>query len=219
MEGRDLVKEVVPPQAFHWHQKLGAFADHVLRERKTNKRVVAIDYGMKWNILRCLTQIGCDVTVVPGTTTAAEVLAHEPDGVFLSNGPGDPAAVAYAVATVSELIGKTPIFGICLGHQLLGLAFGAKTFKLKFGHRGANHPVRNERTKQIEITTQNHGFSVDPSTLPKDVVATHINLNDETLEGLRHASLPVFSVQYHPEAAAGPHDSGYLFEEFHTMMG
>ena len=171
------------------------------------------------NILRCLTQIGCDVTVVPGTATAEEVLAHNPDGIFLSNGPGDPAAVGYAIDTVKALLGKKPIFGICLGHQLLGLAFGAKTFKLKFGHRGANQPVRNERTKQIEITTQNHGFAVDPATLPTGVVPTHINLNDNTLEGLRHVEMPVFSVQYHPEAAAGPHDSGYLFEEFRTLMG
>jgi carbamoyl-phosphate synthase small subunit len=218
MEGRDLVKEVVPPKAFHWDTGFGAFADHVMHARKADKRVVAIDYGMKWNILRCLTQVGCDVTVVPGTATAEEVLAHEPDGVFLSNGPGDPAAVDYAVTTVKNLIGKKPIFGICLGHQLLGLAFGAKTFKLKFGHRGANQPVRNELTKRIEITTQNHGFAVDPETLPRDVAPTHINLNDNTLEGLRHRSLPVFSVQYHPEAAAGPHDSSYLFEDFRKLM-
>jgi carbamoyl-phosphate synthase small subunit len=219
MEGRDLVKEVVPAKAFHWDKGFGAFAEHVLPHRPATKRVVAIDYGMKWNILRCLTQVGCDVTVVPGTATAEEVLSHNPDGVFLSNGPGDPAAVGYAIDTVKNLIGKKPIFGICLGHQLLGLAFGAKTFKLKFGHRGANQPVRNELTKQIEITTQNHGFSVDPATLPSDVIPTHINLNDNTLEGLKHTSLTVFSVQYHPEAAAGPHDSSYLFEEFRKLMG
>jgi carbamoyl-phosphate synthase small subunit len=219
MEGRDLVKEVVPPKAFHWNRGFGALADHVLPHRPAQKRVVAIDYGMKWNILRCLTQVGCDVTVVPGTASAEEVLSHKPDGVFLSNGPGDPAAVNYAITTVKNLIGKKPIFGICLGHQLLGLAFGAKTFKLKFGHRGANQPVRNELTKKIEITTQNHGFAVDPTTLPKGVIPTHINLNDNTLEGLRHTTLPVFSVQYHPEAAAGPHDSSYLFEEFRTLMG
>jgi carbamoyl-phosphate synthase small subunit len=218
MEGRDLVKEVVPAKPFHWDKGFGAFAEHVLPHRPPTKRVVAIDYGMKWNILRCLTQTGCDVTVVPGTATADEVLSHKPDGIFLSNGPGDPAAVNYAIETVKNLIGKKPIFGICLGHQLLGLAFGAKTFKLKFGHRGANQPVRNELTKKIEITTQNHGFSVDPATLPKDVIPTHINLNDYTLEGLRHTKLPVFSVQYHPEAAAGPHDSSYLFEEFRKMM-
>jgi carbamoyl-phosphate synthase small subunit len=219
MEGQDLVKKVVPPKAFQWNKGFGQFAEHVLPARKAEKRVVAIDYGMKWNILRCLTQVGCDVTVVPGTANADEVLSHNPDGVFLSNGPGDPAAVDYAITTVKNLIGKKPVFGICLGHQLLGLAFGAKTFKLKFGHRGANQPVRNELTKKIEITTQNHGFAVDPSTLPKDVIPTHINLNDNTLEGLKHTKLPVFSVQYHPEAAAGPHDSSYLFEEFRKIMG
>jgi carbamoyl-phosphate synthase small subunit len=219
MEGRDLVSEVVPKQSFTWDRGFGQFAEHVLPARAATKHVVAVDYGMKWNILRCLTQIGCKVTVVPGTATAAQILAHNPDGVFLSNGPGDPAAVGYAIDAVKGLIGKKPIFGICLGHQLLGLAFGAKTFKLKFGHRGANHPVRNETTKQVEITTQNHGFTVDPSTLPPEVALTHINLNDNTLEGMRHKSLPVFSVQYHPEAAAGPHDSSYLFEEFRKLMG
>ncbi|MCS6865743.1 MAG: glutamine-hydrolyzing carbamoyl-phosphate synthase small subunit [Gemmataceae bacterium] len=218
MEGRDLVKEVVPAQAFRWNTGFGTLTAHVLAARPATKRVVAIDYGMKWNILRCLTQVGCDVTVVPGTASAAEVLAYDPDGVFLSNGPGDPAAVGYAIDTVKQLLGHKPIFGICLGHQLLGLALGAKTFKLKFGHRGANHPVRNELTKQVEITTQNHGFAVDPTTLPADVMATHINLNDYTLEGLRHKRWPVFSVQYHPEAAAGPHDSSYLFEEFRQLM-
>ncbi len=218
MEGRDLVREVVPPRAFEWTKGFGAFADHALPARPPTKRVVAIDYGMKWNILRCLTQIGCQVTVVPGTATAEEVLRHDPDGVFLSNGPGDPAAVGYAIETVKGLIGKKPVFGICLGHQLLGLAFGAKTFKLKFGHRGANQPVLNKLTGRVEITTQNHGFAVDASTLPGDVVPTHINLNDKTLEGLRHTKLPVFSVQYHPEAAAGPHDSRYLFEEFGKLM-
>jgi carbamoyl-phosphate synthase small subunit len=218
MLGRDLVREVVPEKPFNWNQGFGKFAEHVLPKRPLQKRVVAIDYGMKWNILRCLTQVGCDVTVLPGTATAAEVLALNPDGVFLSNGPGDPAALGYAVETVKGLIGKKPIFGICLGNQILGQAFGAKTFKLKFGHRGANQPVRNERTGTVEITTQNHGFAVDPSTLPPEVMATHINLNDGTLEGLRHKELPVFSVQYHPEAAAGPHDSSYLFEDFRKLM-
>lgn len=216
--GRDLVKEVVPDQSFTWHEGFGPLAEHVLPRQANKKRVVAIDYGMKWNILRCLTQAGCEVTVVPGTASAQDVLAHDPDGVFLSNGPGDPAALGYAVQTVKDLIGKKPIFGICLGHQLLGQAFGAKTFKLKFGHRGANQPVLNKQTGAVEITTQNHGFAVDPATLPADVEATHINLNDGTLEGLRHKSLPVFGVQYHPEAAAGPHDSTYLFTDFRKAM-
>jgi carbamoyl-phosphate synthase small subunit len=173
---------------------------------------------MKWNILRCLVQVGCKVTVLPGTATAAEVLACEPDGVFLSNGPGDPEPLGYAQETIRELVGKKPVFGICLGHQLLGLALGAKTFKLKFGHRGANQPVLNELTKQVEITTQNHGFAVRTDSLPADLVPTHVNLNDGTLEGMRHRRLPVFSVQYHPEASAGPHDSSYLFEEFRNLM-
>src|SRR6185437_10810628 len=167
MEGRDLVKEVVPDRAFEWKQGFGAFQEQILPARTAEKHVVAIDFGMKWNILRCLTRVGCNVTVVPGTANAAEVLAHNPDGVFLSNGPGDPAAVGYAIETVKGLLGKKPIFGICLGHQLLGLALGAKTFKLKFGHRGANQPVRNETTGQVEITTQNHGFAVDPGSLPR----------------------------------------------------
>ena len=219
MEGRDLVSEVVPDRPFEWKQGFGKFAEHVLPARPADRHVVAVDYGMKWNILRCLTQVGCKVTVVPGTSTAEQILSHNPDGVFLSNGPGDPAAVGYAIDAVRGVIGNKPVFGICLGNQLLGLAFGAKTFKLKFGHRGANQPVLNKATGQVEITTQNHGFAVDPATLPKDVEPTHINLNDNTLEGMRHKSLPVFSVQYHPEAAAGPHDSSYLFEEFRKLMG
>jgi carbamoyl-phosphate synthase small subunit len=218
MAGQDLVKTVVPEKAFTWDRGFGQFAEHVLPARPATKHVVAIDYGMKWNILRCLTQIGCKVTVVPGTTTAAEVLAYEPDGIFLSNGPGDPAAVGYAIETVSQLVDKKPLFGICLGHQLLGLAVGAKTFKLKFGHRGANQPVLDKRTGKVEITTQNHGFAVDPATLPAGMDASHINLNDGTLEGMRHRDKPVFSVQYHPEAAAGPHDSSYLFEEFRASL-
>ena len=219
MVGRDLVREVVPAKAFTWTQGFDPLAAHVLSHRPPEKHVVALDYGMKWNILRCLTEAGCRVTVLPGTATAEEVLAHKPDGIFLSNGPGDPAAVDYAVKTVKGLIGKKPIFGICLGHQLLGLSFGAKTFKLKFGHRGVNQPVLNRETGQVEITTQNHGFAVDPTTLPPDVEPTHVNLNDNTLEGMKHKTLPIFSVQYHPEAAAGPHDSSYLFEEFRKRMG
>jgi carbamoyl-phosphate synthase small subunit len=217
--GRDLVREVVPAQAFAWDQGFtSAFASQLLPARPATHHVVAVDFGMKWNILRCLVQVGCRVTVVPGTATAEQVLAHRPDGIFLSNGPGDPAAVSYGIKTIKELAGKKPIFGICLGHQLLGLALGAKTFKLKFGHRGANQPVRNERTQRVEITTQNHGFAVDMDKLPADLEPTHINLNDGTLEGMRHRRYPIFSVQYHPEASAGPHDSCYLFEEFQRLM-
>jgi len=218
MAGRDLVSEVVPKAAFQWSEGFGPLAEHVLPARAADRHVVAVDYGMKWNILRCLTQVGCRVTVVPGTATADEILAHKPDGVFLSNGPGDPAAVTYAIDAVRNLVGRTPVFGICLGHQLLGLALGAQTYKLKFGHRGANHPVKSERTGRVEITTQNHGFAVDPATVPAEVEVTHVSLNDATVEGLRHKTLPAFSVQYHPEAAAGPHDSSYLFEEFRVMM-
>lgn len=218
MAGRDLVREVVPEKSSQWDEGFGEFCEHILPPRESDRHVVAIDFGMKWNILRCLKQVGCNVTVMPGTSSVEEILAQKPDGIFLSNGPGDPAAVGYAVDTVKGLIGKKPIFGICLGHQLLGLALGGKTFKLKFGHRGANQPVLNKRTGRVEITTQNHGFAVDAESLPDSVEASHINLNDNTLEGLRHKELPVFGVQYHPEAAAGPHDSTYLFEEFHRAM-
>lgn len=173
---------------------------------------------MKWNIPRHLRDMGCRVTIVPGTATTDEVLSHNPDGVFLSNGPGDPEPLTYAIDTIRGLIGKKPVFGICLGQQLLGLAFGGKTYKLKFGHRGANQPVLNRRTGKVEITTQNHGFAVDADTLPDDVEVTHVNLNDNTVEGIRHKTLPVFGVQYHPEASAGPHDSHYLFGEFREMM-
>jgi carbamoyl-phosphate synthase small subunit len=181
--------------------------------------VVALDCGMKWNILRCLTQVGCSVTVVPGTASAEEIMSHKPDGIFLSNGPGDPGVLGYIVDTIGNLIGKRPMFGICLGHQLLAQALGAKTFKLKFGHRGANQPVLNLLSGKVEITVQNHGFAVDTATLPADVEVTHVNLNDRTLEGIRHKRLPLFSVQYHPEASAGPHDSTYLFQEFVKLIG
>jgi carbamoyl-phosphate synthase small subunit len=181
--------------------------------------VLAYDYGIKHNILRSLVDGGCRVTVIPATTPASEVLAAKPDGVFLSNGPGDPEPVEYAARAIRELMGRVPIFGICLGHQIIGLALGGKTFKLKFGHHGGNHPVLNLETEKVEITAQNHGFAVDPDSLNSSEVAlTHINLNDHTLEGLRHKSLPLFSVQYHPEASPGPHDSAYLFGEFVRMM-
>jgi carbamoyl-phosphate synthase small subunit len=186
---------------------------------KKKFRIVAMDFGMKHNIARHLASRGCEVYVVPAQTRAEEILAENPQGVFLSNGPGDPAALPYVVETIRGLIGKKPIFGICLGHQLLGLALGGKTYKLKFGHRGANQPVKNLKNERVEITCQNHGFCVDLDTLPAgEVEITHVNLNDLSLEGMRHRWLPIFSVQYHPEASAGPHDSSYLFDEFITLM-
>jgi len=181
--------------------------------------VVAYDFGIKRNILRRLTHAGCQVTVVPASASAEDVLALNPDGVFLSNGPGDPEPLEYQASQVRKLIGKKPIFGICLGHQILGLALGGKTFKLKFGHRGGNHPVLNRLTNKVEITAQNHGFAVDADSFADSKVElTHINLNDHTVEGLRHREEPVFCVQYHPEAAPGPHDSHYLFDDFISLM-
>jgi carbamoyl-phosphate synthase small subunit len=183
-------------------------------------RVVAYDFGIKQNILRLLVDHNCDVTVVPAQTSAEDVLALKPHGVFLSNGPGDPEPIGYAIANIRKLLGRVPIFGICLGHQLCGLALGGKTFKLKFGHHGSNHPVMNLLTQKVEITAQNHGFCVDPDSLPpSDVEITHVNLNDHTNEGMRHRSLPLFSVQYHPEASPGPHDARYLFDDFIDLMG
>jgi carbamoyl-phosphate synthase small subunit len=217
--GRDLVREVVPNRVFGWSEGFVSPLVHYLPSRPASHHVVALDFGMKWNILRCLVQVGCRVTVAPGTATADQVLALKPDGIFLSNGPGDPAPLGYAIETIRGLAGKRPTFGICLGHQLLGLALGAETFKLKFGHRGANQPVLNQLTQRVEITTQNHGFAVQLDTLPRDLEPTHLNLNDGTLEGMRHRRWPLFSVQYHPEASAGPHDSTYLFEEFRKLMG
>ena len=182
-------------------------------------KVVAYDFGIKQNILRLLVDYGCDVTVVPAQTSADDVLALKPQGVFLSNGPGDPEPIGYAVGNIRKMLGRVPIFGICLGHQLCGLALGGRTFKLKFGHHGSNHPVQNLRTKKVEITSQNHGFCVDPDSLPaSEVEITHVNLNDHTNEGMRHRSLPLFSVQYHPEASPGPHDARYLFDDFISLM-
>jgi len=215
--GVDLVKNVTCKKAYEWNQAKG--------KKESNKRynnynnVVAFDYGIKYNILRILETFGCKVMVVPADTNAETVLAYKPDGIFLSNGPGDPAAVTYAIETIKKLIGKKPIFGICLGHQLLACALGGTTYKLKFGHRGANHPVRNEKTKIIEITSQNHGFCVDSGSLKKTgAQMTHLNLNDNTCEGLEDREKKLFCVQYHPEASPGPHDSGYLFEQFVAMM-
>lgn len=219
--GRDLVKEVMPTTAFEWTQTLSplnSYAPTVPTDGDKDEHIVAIDYGMKWNILRHLRQTGARVTVVPGTATAEEVLAHKPDGVFLSNGPGDPRPLTYATETIRGLLGQVPVFGICLGHQLMGLACGADIFKLKFGHRGANQPVLNHATGRVEITSQNHGFAISAENLPSHLEVTHINLNDQTVEGLRHKDVPAFCVQYHPEAAAGPHDSSYLFDEFRRMM-
>jgi carbamoyl-phosphate synthase small subunit len=218
MSGLDLVRYVTPKQPYPWTEGRGAWASPPTPSKKRARHVVAIDFGMKRNILRCLVDTGCKVTVMPATTTAADVLALSPDGVFLSNGPGDPAAVTYGVELVRSLLGKRPLFGICLGHQLLGLALGGKTFKLKFGHRGGNQPVKDLATGRIEITTQNHGFCVDLSSLPAGVTSTHVHLNDGTSEGLAAPDLRAFSVQYHPEAAAGPHDALYLFDRFAEAM-
>ncbi|MCL6471614.1 MAG: glutamine-hydrolyzing carbamoyl-phosphate synthase small subunit [Firmicutes bacterium] len=228
--GLDLVKGVTTGEPYMWKSN-----------GKSRYKVVAFDFGVKLNILRCLASVGCEIKVVPATTSAEEVMAMNPDGVFLSNGPGDPAAVTYAIKTTRDLLGKKPIFGICLGHQLLSLAIGGETYKLKFGHRGGNQPVKNLLTGKVEITSQNHGFAVNPSsfdvserpwrvgqTIPLGgwsgksdfgkIELTHINLNDGTVEGLRCLEVPAFSVQYHPEAAPGPHDARYLFDQFVEMM-
>jgi carbamoyl-phosphate synthase small subunit len=219
MNGLDLVKVVAPAKAYTWEANKGDWAQIKDSHEKPACNVVAIDCGLKRNILRNLTQSGCRVMVVPASATAEEILGLKPDGVFVSNGPGDPEPVLYVQETLKKLMGKKPIFGICLGHQLLGLAMGATTYKLKFGHRGGNQPVRNTGTGKVEITSQNHGFAVDPESLRKrGGEPTHINLNDNTLEGFRHTSEPVFAVQYHPEASPGPHDATYLFDCFREMI-
>ncbi|RPH03712.1 MAG: carbamoyl-phosphate synthase small subunit [bacterium TMED144] len=205
MNGLDLAKDVTTQKKYKWPGK-GRY------------KVAVIDFGIKKNILRLLSDIGCELTVFPASIKAEDILSFEPDGVFLSNGPGDPLAVTYGIETVKKLLGKVPLFGICLGHQILALALGASTFKLKFGHRGINHPVRNNEKNTVEITSQNHGFAVDLDSLPPNVISTHINLNDNTSGGIRCTDIPAFSVQYHPESSPGPHDSRYLFNQFIEMM-
>jgi len=227
MEGSDLVRGVTCDAPFEWRDRASAEgdADHLAfglppdRPSSRRLRVAAYDFGIKWNILRRLDAYGCDVRVFPADAPAGDLLAIEPDGIFLSNGPGDPAALPYAVENVRDVVtSDIPTFGICLGHQILGLAVGGQTFKLKFGHRGANHPVKELRSGKVEITSQNHGFAVDPGSLPADITVTHLNLYDGTVEGFRHTSKPVFSVQYHPEASPGPHDADYLFRQFLESM-
>ena len=220
MEGSDLVRDVTTKKAFDWPQEdPDEFGIAPARRAKRRLKIAAYDYGMKWNILRRLSAHGCDVRVYPAQTPASELLESGPDGVFLSNGPGDPAPLTYAIDNAKALVASNvPVFGICLGHQILGLAMGGDTYKLKFGHRGANHPVKKLETGKIEITSQNHGFAVDPKSLPSDVKVNRINLNDQTVEGMRHRKKPIFCVQYHPEASPGPHDSTPLFSEFRALI-
>jgi carbamoyl-phosphate synthase small subunit len=220
--GRDWVKEVTCERPFPWtsgNDSQFSYSNLQPSASTTRFKVVALDYGVKYNILRSLCDWNCEVTVLPASSSAEFILSHRPDGILLSNGPGDPEGIPYAIETIRQLIGKKPIFGICLGHQLLGLAFGGRTFKLKFGHRGANQPVKDLRTGKVMITSQNHGFCVDPNSLdPTEVELTQMNLNDQTLEGMRHKQFPIFSVQYHPEASPGPHDTQDLFGEFVKLM-
>jgi carbamoyl-phosphate synthase small subunit len=227
MEGADLVKGVTCDTAFEWRDRSAGpgESDHqefgIAPEARASRRlkVAAYDFGVKWNILRRLDAYGCDVHVFPATAPASDLLQIEPDGIFLSNGPGDPAALPYAIDNVREIVkSDVPTFGICLGHQILGLAVGGQTFKLKFGHRGANHPVKELESGKVEITSQNHGFAVDPGSLPADISVTHLNLYDGTVEGFKHTTKPIFSVQYHPEASPGPHDADYLFRQFLESM-
>ncbi len=214
--GRDMVERVACAASYRWENNTLMPADDFAAG--TGFKVIAYDCGIKYNQLRLLTRKGCRVLVMPATTPAAEVLARKPDGIFLSNGPGDPAGVRGVVDNIRSLLGRVPVFGICLGHQMLGLAYGGTTYKLKFGHRGGNQPVKNLLTGRVEITSQNHGFCVDPASLPSNVEVTHINLNDGSLEGMRHREWPAFSVQYHPEYAPGPHDAEYLFDHFIDLM-
>jgi carbamoyl-phosphate synthase small subunit len=219
--GRDLVREVIPERARVWNEALYRLAGNHYDTRTGSANlphIVCLDYGMKWNIARHLCERGHRVTIMPGTATADEVMQQQPDGIFLSNGPGDPEPLEYAITNIRRLVGQKPIFGICLGHQLLSLACGAKTFKLKFGHRGSNQPVLNVDSGRVEITSQNHGFAVQEETLPDCLQITHRNLNDNTIAGVRHKTESAFSVQYHPEASAGPHDSEYLFDQFASQL-
>jgi carbamoyl-phosphate synthase small subunit len=218
MSGLDLVKEVTCKAAYTWDEGDWELASGYSRKTASRYHVVAYDYGIKRNILRLLTSAGCDVTVVPATMPAEEVLAMNPDGIFLSNGPGDPEPVTYAIENIKKVLGRKPVFGICLGQQLFGLALGGRTYKLKFGHHGGNQPIMELSTRKVEIAAENHGFAVDMETVKDKVEMTHMNLNDKTCEGIQHRTLPAFSVQYHPEASPGPHDSRYLFQRFVDMM-